>query len=95
MTISLSVCLSVCLNIGENRHMIDRIGWSLGYLHAEARLDRNMYTFSKILEKLFLSIPACFCRLVTLCQCLRFVLRFWRYINLYVCMYVCVYVCIL
>jgi len=49
----------------------------------------NLQTSTKVTP-----FPVCFCRsIVTLCQCLRFVLRFWRYINLYVRMYVCVYIC--
>jgi len=36
--------------------MIDRIGWSLGYLHAEARLDHKMSTFSKILVSVYSSL---------------------------------------
>jgi len=32
-----------------------------------------------------------FCHLVTLCQCLRFVLWFWHFINSYLCTYACNY----
>ena len=32
-------------------------------------------------------LPVCFCCLVTLCQRLRFVSRFWRLISFHVCMY--------
>jgi len=46
-------------------------------LHTSAVLTNvNLQTSIKVSP-----LPVCFCRLVTLCQRLRFVLRFWRYIN--------------
>ena len=54
------------------------------YTHPLSQQIVNLQTSTKVS-----SLPVRFCRLVTLCQRLRFVLRIWRYINQYVCMYVC------
>jgi len=37
------------------------------------------------------SLPVHFCRLVTMCQRLRFVSQFWRYINFYLCVCICMW----
>ena len=51
------------------------------YTHPLSWQIVNLQTSTKVS-----SLPVRFCRLVTLCiQRLRFVLRFWRYINQYVC----------
>jgi len=46
------------------------------YTHPLSRQIVNLQTSTKVS-----SLPVRFCRLVTQCQRLRFVLRFWRYIN--------------
>ena len=46
------------------------------YTHPLSRQIVNLQTSTKVS-----SLPVRFCRLVTLCQRLRLVLRFWRYIN--------------
>ena len=42
---------------------------------------RSLDKLSTFKRQLVSSLPVRFCRLVTQCQRLRFVLRFWRYIN--------------
>jgi len=56
-----------------------QVQWSAvftAYTHPLSRQIVNLQTSTKVS-----SLPVRFCRLVTQCQRLRFVLRFWRYIN--------------
>ena len=73
VTIATMYAMGLCLRVYV--FVIVKIAMS-SHTHPLSREIVNLQTSTKVS-----SLPVRFCRLVTRCQRLRFVLRFWRYIN--------------